>query len=102
LRPNVRSSVVLFEGSGERVMLEDWQPDATVELSNPEGLELLVLAGGFTEDAERVDRLSWMRLPAGNPLRAHVESDGARVWYKSAPLLHDDVCALDAPLDSAI
>ncbi|HJU23553.1 MAG TPA: cupin domain-containing protein [Casimicrobiaceae bacterium] len=102
LRAGVRSSVVLFEGSGERVMLEDWQPSATVELSNPEGLELLVLAGSFSEGLERLDCLSWMRLPAGHRLRAHVASDGARVWYKSAPLLHDDVCALDAPLDCAI
>jgi anti-sigma factor ChrR (cupin superfamily) len=94
-RPGVRSSVILFEGGGERVMLEDWQPGAMIELSNVKGLELLVLSGGFTEGVTRLDRLSWLRLPAGHRLRAQVESDGARVWYKSAPLLHDDVCAFD-------
>jgi quercetin dioxygenase-like cupin family protein len=94
-RPGLRSSLVLFEGGGERVMLEHWQPASRIELSNVEGLELLVLAGGFTAGAERLDTLTWLRLPAGDPLFAQVESDGARVWYKSGPLLHDDVCALE-------
>jgi anti-sigma factor ChrR (cupin superfamily) len=93
-RPGVLSSVVLFDRDGERVMLEDWQPGATVELANREGLELLVLAGGFTERGARLERSSWMRLPGGHRLRAEVDSDGARVWYKSAPLLHEDVCVL--------
>jgi hypothetical protein len=75
-------------------MIEDWQAGATIELSNVEGLELLVLAGGFTSGAERLRALTWLRLPAGHPLSAQVESGGARVWYKAAPLLHHDVCAL--------
>jgi quercetin dioxygenase-like cupin family protein len=102
LRPGVLSSAVLFEGSGERVMLEDWQRGATIQLSNLEGLELLVLAGGFNERGARLDTLSWLRLPAGYPLCARVESDGARVWYKSAALLHDDVCAFEAECPSAM
>ena len=96
-RPGVLSSLVLFEGAGERVMLEDWQPGAIVEVSNREGLELLVLAGGFTEGRARLDRLAWLRLPPGDRLCARVDSGGARIWYKSAPLLHNDVCALDEP-----
>ena len=94
-RAGVLSSRVLFDGCGERVMLEDWQAGATIELSNPEGLELLVLEGGFVAVATRLERLSWLRLPAGNTLRAQVQSDGARVWYKSSPLVHDDVCAFE-------
>jgi len=101
-RRGVVSSVVLFEGGGERVMLEEWQPGATIELSNRDGLELLVLAGGFIAGAARLARLSWLRLPAGHPLCAQVESDGARVWYKSAPLLHDDVCVLEDETASGI
>lgn len=100
-RPGVLTSVALFEGAGEHVMLEDWQPGAMIELSNREGLELLVLAGGFTEGAARLDRLSWLRLPAGHRLCARVGTDGARVWYKSAPLLPEDVCALEEPLANA-
>ena len=100
-RPGVLSSVVLFEGAGERVMLENWQPGAVIELSNREGLELLVLGGGFTEGATRLDRLGWLRLPGGDRFCARVGTEGARVWYKSAPLLHDDVCALEESLANA-
>ena len=94
-RPGVLSSRVLFGSAFERVLLEEWQPGAAVEMSNPEGLELLVLEGGFATGAARLARLSWLRLPAGHPMRAQVESGGARVWYKLAPLLHHDVCAFE-------
>lgn len=90
------SSLVLFEGAGERVMLEEWQAEAEMELSNREGLELLVLAGSFAEGGDTLQRLSWLRLPPGAPLRARVGPKGARVWYKSAPLLHADICAMDS------
>ncbi|MEZ2128188.1 MULTISPECIES: cupin domain-containing protein [unclassified Sinorhizobium] len=94
-RPGVTSSRILFHGSGECVMLEDWQPNADVEISNPQGLELLVLDGTFTEAGDVLDRWSWLRLPSGQRLHAEVGKRGARVWYKSAPLLHDDVCLFD-------
>jgi quercetin dioxygenase-like cupin family protein len=94
-RPGVLSSTVLFQGGDESVALEEWQPSAAVELSNRAGLELLVLDGGFAAGGAEFQRMSWMRLPAGHPFRATVGPSGARVWYKSARLLHDDVCALD-------
>jgi hypothetical protein len=94
-RDGVASALVLFRGAGERVMLEDWQAGAETELPNAHGLELLVLAGGFTEGGDTLGRWSWLRLPAGAALRARVGNDGARVWYKAAPLLHADVSALD-------
>jgi quercetin dioxygenase-like cupin family protein len=95
LRPGVTSSLILFEDADERVMLEEWQPEAEVELVNREGLELLVIDGAFTDGVDTLDRWSWLRLPAGEALRARVGSRGARVWYKLAPLLHEDVCAFE-------
>lgn len=95
LRPGVASSLILFEGADERVMLEEWQGGADIELVNAQGLELLVLAGGFTDGADSLVRWSWLRLPAGEPLRARVGPEGAYVWFKSAPLLHDRVCPFD-------
>jgi quercetin dioxygenase-like cupin family protein len=97
-RTGVASSTVLFEGSGERVVLEDWQAGADVELPNLEGLELLVVDGSLVEGRDTLARWSWLRLPAGQNLKAEVGPDGARVWYKSAPLMHEDVCAFDAPV----
>lgn len=95
LRPGVTSSLILFDGADERVMLEDWQPDFEIELGNRQGLELLVIAGAFADGVDTLDRWSWLRLPAGEPLRARVGARGARVWYKFAPLLHEDVCAFE-------
>jgi anti-sigma factor ChrR (cupin superfamily) len=95
LRPGVTSSLLLFEGADERVMLEVWQPGSEVELANPKGLELLVIAGTFANTADTLDRWSWLRLPPGESLRARVGPQGARVWYKLAPLLHEDVCAFE-------
>lgn len=95
LRPGVISSRLLFAGSGERVLVEEWQPGAEVEVANPDGLELLVLTGSFTERPDRMDRWSWLRLPAGESLRASVGPSGAHVWFKTAPLLHSNVCRFD-------
>lgn len=95
LRPGVLSARVLYDGAGERVMLEDWQAGAEIQLPNSEGLELLVIAGSFTDGVDRLDRWSWLRLPSGESLNAKVGSDGASVWFKSAPLLHKDVCAFE-------
>jgi quercetin dioxygenase-like cupin family protein len=94
-RPGVKSSVLLFEGAGERVIAEDWQSGAEVGIDNPHGLEVFVVDGGFAEGGDTLTRWSWLRLPAGTPVRAHVGPDGARVWYKAAPLLHANVVAFD-------
>lgn len=97
-RAGVSSSCVLFEGVGERVMLESWQAGARIVLPNPQGLELLVVDGGFSDRTDALGRWSWLRLPAGRPLAATVGPLGARVWFKAAPLLHDNVCAFEAEL----
>ncbi|AYG59121.1 cupin domain-containing protein [Rhizobium jaguaris] len=96
-RPGVASAEILFDGSNELVMLEEWQPNADVEVANPNGLELLVVEGAFTESGDFLDRWSWLRLPAEQPFRAEAGPSGARIWYKSAPLLHEDVSQFDAP-----
>jgi hypothetical protein len=95
LRPGVASSLLLFEGAGERVIIEEWQAGAEVELANADGLELLVLSGGLVEGGEQLDRWSWLRLPAGEALKVRIGPEGARVWLKAAPLLHADVCAFE-------
>ncbi|SCB56667.1 Anti-sigma factor ChrR, cupin superfamily [Rhizobium aethiopicum] len=91
----VTSSRILFDGADERVMLEDWQPKAEIELSNPKGLELLVVEGSLTEAGDTLEPWSWLRLPPGRTFRARVGDGGAKIWSKSAPLLHKDVCAFD-------
>lgn len=93
LRPGVASACLMFEGMDERVLVEEWEAGAEIELCNPVGLELLVLNGAISDGTEMLDRWTWLRLPAGQSLHVRVEANGAHVWYKSAPLLHKDVCA---------
>ncbi|MDD9726429.1 cupin domain-containing protein [Roseovarius sp. SK2] len=72
----------LFSDGREDVALERWAPEARVSLDAPDGLELLVLDGGFTEGGETFKRLSWLRLPKGASSTAQVGTNGARVWIK--------------------
>ena len=90
--PGVAASRKLFDDGHETVRLEDWQADATVEIANPTGLELLVLDGSFHDGQEDFTRLSWLRLPAATHLKARTGTGGARVWSKAGRLLHDNVC----------
>jgi quercetin dioxygenase-like cupin family protein len=86
------SSVILFESPYERVGIEAWHPGAAIALSNPRGLEMLVLSGSFSAGQEGFEGLSWLRLPAGKDFRAHAGPNGARIWLKSGQLLQDRLC----------
>lgn len=90
--PGVAASRKLFDNGHEEVRLEDWQANETVEIANPRGLELLVLAGGFSDGAEEFRPLSWLRLPPGLHLTARTGKSGARVWSKAGKLLQDNIC----------
>ncbi len=72
----------LFSDGSEDVVLERWEQGTDIVLDAPNGLELLVLDGGFDEggDTFRVD--SWLRLPKGASSLAKVGKNGARVWIK--------------------
>lgn len=76
----------LFENERETVQLEHWQPNADVHLTYPDGAELLVLAGIFTDASDHMSAMSWMRLPPGGLLAAKAGSGGARVWIKQRHL----------------
>lgn len=72
----------LFSDGREDVVLERWSPGADVSLDAPNGLELLVLEGGFDEGGDTFKTHSWLRLPKGSASVARTGSDGARVWIK--------------------
>src|SRR5690606_12309475 len=90
--PGVRSSLVLFESPHERVVMEEWAPDADIEALHEHGLELLVLSGSFSNGRVAFEPLSWLRLPGGSTLKVSTGPEGARVWFKSAKPLLDQVC----------
>ena len=85
-RPGVET-VPLFRDAAEEVRLERWAPRAAVSLPAPDGLEVLVLDGGFEEAGEAFELQSWLRLPPGSTLRATAGPRGCRVWMKLGHLL---------------
>jgi len=78
--------IPLFEGPHESVRLERWAPEAEIVLPVMAGIELVVVEGGFGEGADRFERHSWLRLPAGATLRARAAAGGCRVWVKTGHL----------------
>lgn len=84
-RPGV-SIMPLFQDDRETVQLETWDANATIEMDTPDGAELLVLDGDFTEGRDNLRTQSWLRLPIGGQLSAKAGSNGAKVWIKSRHL----------------
>lgn len=84
-RPGV-SVTPLFHDGRETVRLETWLPSLEVMLHLPDGAEVLVLEGAFTEGGDVLRKQSWLRLPMGSYLRATAGSQGATVWIKTRHL----------------
>ncbi len=80
---------ILYDSAWELVLLERWAPGINITVPIPDGIELLVLDGGFTEGAEEFTQYSWLRLPAGSALRAVAGPQGCRLWVKSGHLSHE-------------
>ena len=78
-----RSEIPLFEDSRERVRIEIWVPEASVQDADHKGFEALVIEGSFTEGGEEFTKNSWLRLPVGHALNAVAGPEGARLWIKS-------------------
>jgi len=72
----------LFADDNEAVSLERWTANAEVTIDAPDGIEILVLEGGFDEAGEDFKAESWLRLPKGSQTTAQVGANGARVWVK--------------------
>lgn len=77
---------LLHKDDNEAVTMEKWAAGATVELQAPDGLEVLVLEGGFSEGEESFEKYSWLRLPRGASVTAKVGTEGAKVWVKRGHL----------------
>ena len=80
------SEIPLFEDARERVRIELWAPSQEVHVTGHQGLEALVIEGGFTEGGESFGVNSWLRLPPETPLKAVAGREGARLWIKSGHL----------------
>jgi anti-sigma factor ChrR (cupin superfamily) len=76
----------LHRDDREVVSYVELDPGAALSEDNGGGIELLVLAGGLTEDGDILREGSWLRLPQRRPLAAVAGAQGARVWIKTGHL----------------
>jgi anti-sigma factor ChrR (cupin superfamily) len=81
-RPGV-STMLLFADERETVRLERWEPNATIDLLAPQGLEVFVIQGSFRESGEEFLPYSWLRLPARSHLQAYAGAEGCQIWLKN-------------------
>ncbi len=77
---------VIHKDDREEVRIERWAPGAAAKTTPQDGMEIFVLAGGFTEGGEEFRRWSWLRLPKGASLDAVAGPEGAEVWIKTGHL----------------
>lgn len=87
VRASLSEPGLLHRFGHEEVRVERWSAGQTVERTAAGGLEVLVLAGGFTEAGESFRPGSWLRLPPGATLSAAAGTAGAHVWVKEGHLL---------------
>ncbi len=74
--------IELYEDDYERVRIEHWMPGLVMDLTAGDGLELLLLEGGFIGAGASFLPWSWLRLPSGDGMQVRVGSAGVRVWLK--------------------
>lgn len=87
-RPNVEV-LPLFQDEHEQVTLEHWAAESAVTYDVPNGMEVLVLDGSFTEGDDVFETQSWLRLPKQSAGEFKVGPKGARVWVKRNDLGED-------------
>lgn len=82
------SEIKLYEDAREKVRIELWDARTPVSAKDHQGLEVLVLDGGFTFGGEEFQQHSWLRLPPGDDFHATAGDEGARLLIKSDHLGH--------------
>lgn len=80
------SRLELHKDQNECVGVETWAAGAAISLDGTNGMELLVLDGGFALEGDQLNKHAWLRLPPGDTPRAVAGPFGARVWIKSGHL----------------
>ena len=84
-RPGV-AQATLVQRHYETVQLEQWDAGAVCELSDPGGLEALVLEGEVLHGEEAYSRHDWLRLPTAGRANLTAGEGGARLWIKRGHL----------------
>ena len=76
----------LYADEIEQVELQIWQADTLVEFTSMNGVEILVLDGGFQVQNDTMKKHCWLRIPMGETLQARAGAEGAKIWVKHGNL----------------
>lgn len=80
------ASTVIHSVPGETVAAELWDVGAMQSVSDPDGVEILVLDGSLQSSEGKLRKHDWLRLPRGASTELTAGPDGAFVWRKSGHL----------------
>lgn len=83
----------LYQDDIEQVSMLTIEAGASLKLDVPQGAEILVLKGQFTEGDDTLVKHSWLRVPAGSSIDGTAGEQGAKLWLKSGHLSTDVVNA---------
>jgi ChrR Cupin-like domain len=76
------SILSLFSDDRETVRLERWEANVSIDLLAPDGLEIFVIQGVFSESGEVFQLYSWLRLPPNFRLLERSGLEGCEIWLK--------------------
>lgn len=76
----------LHQDDNETVWLQDFAAGTKVDIDAAEGLEVFVISGQITQEAQSLEKWDWLRLPADSHFSGVAGDAGARVWIKSGHL----------------
>jgi len=76
----------LFKDEDEDVRIEYWDANVPVTIDTTDGVECLILEGGFKESGDKLRKHSWLRVPDAYEFNAVAGDFGAQVWIKSGHL----------------
>ena len=77
---------VLHRDERETVSYAEIEPGAAFGVTEPGGIELLMIDGTLQAGADLLRKGSWLRLPEGEALGATAGDQGAKVWMKTGHL----------------
>ncbi|MFT4115958.1 cupin domain-containing protein [Bradyrhizobium sp.] len=87
----ISGTIELFDDGSENVRIETLAAGTATTIGNRRGLEALLLDGDLTIGDRILATQGWIRLPAGDALRAVAGPQGAKLWLRDGALIHPDV-----------
>lgn len=80
------ATALLHEDARERVSFAQLASGAQLQITDPGGIEVLVISGALHVADDALEAGAWMRLPSDATLTAKAGDAGAKIWMKTGHL----------------